>query len=76
MPIKNFLSDEEKKYLQNSLKTENRSEVRQRILIFLLENDGKNYQQIADFLGCSTKTVAYWAVHGNPNNVDSLQEKI
>ncbi len=30
MPIKNFLSDEEKKYLQNSLKTENRSEVRQR----------------------------------------------
>ncbi len=75
MPIKNFLSDEEKKYLQNSLKTENRSEVRQRILIFLLENDGKNYQQIADFLGCSTKTVAYWAVHGNPNNVDSLQDK-
>jgi transposase len=75
MPIKNFLSDEEKKYLQNALKIENRSEVRQRILIFLLENDGKNYQQIADFLGCSTKTVAYWAVHGNPNDVDSLQDK-
>jgi transposase len=41
----------------------------------LLENDGKNYQEIADFLGCSLKTVAYLAVHGNPNNVDSLQDK-
>jgi transposase len=75
MPIKNFLSDEEKKYLQEALKTEDRPEVRERILIFLLENDGKNYQEIADFLGCSTKTVAYWAVHGSPNNIDTLQDK-
>jgi transposase len=75
MPIKNFLSNEEKKYLQEALKTEIRSEVRERILIFLLENDGKNYQEIANFLGCSTKTVAYWAVHGSPNNLDTLQDK-
>ncbi len=75
MPIKNFLSESEKKYLQDGLKVENRPEVRERILIFLLENDGKNYKQIADFLGCSPKTVAYWAVHGNPNNIDSLQDK-
>jgi transposase len=75
MPSQNFLSEEEKKYLQNALKSEARSEVRERILIFLLENDGKNYQQIADFLGCSPKTVAYWAAHGNPNNIDSLQDK-
>lgn len=75
MPIKNFLSNEEKKYLQDALKTEDRPEVRERILIFLLENDGKNYQEIADFLGCSTKTVAYWALHGSPNNIDTLQDK-
>ena len=75
MPIKNFLSGEEKKYLQDALTTEDRPEVRERILIFLLENDGKNYQEIADFLGCSPKTVAYWAVHGSPNNLDTLQDK-
>ncbi|BAQ67016.1 mobile element protein (plasmid) [Geminocystis sp. NIES-3709] len=75
MPIKNFLSLEEKHYLQNALKKEDRAEVRERILIFLLENDGKNYQEIADFLGCSTRTVAYWAVHGNPNNIESLQNE-
>ncbi len=75
MPVKNFLSDEEKKYLQNALKTENRPELRERILIFLLENDGRNYQEIADFLGCSARKVAYWAVHGNPNNIESLENK-
>ena len=75
MPTKNFLSSEEKDYLQQALRKENRPEVRERILIFLLENDGKNYQEIADFLGCSAKTVAYWAVHGSPNNLETLQDK-
>ncbi len=58
MPTKNFLSPEEQEYLQQALRKENRPEVRERILIFLLENDGKNYQEIAQFLGCSPKTVA------------------
>ena len=75
MPIKKFLSPEEKKYLQKALRTEKRPEIRERILIFLLENDGKNYQEIANFLGCSQKTVAYWAVHGSPNNLETLQDK-
>ncbi len=75
MPTKNFLSSGEKEYLQQALKKENRPEVRERILIFLLENDGKNYQEIADFLGCSPRTVAYWAVHGSPNNLETLQDK-
>ncbi len=70
-----YLGSYEKKYLQEAFKTEDRPEVRERILIFLLENDGKNYQEIANFLGCSTKTVAYWAVHGSPNNLDTLQDK-
>ena len=75
MPTKNFLSPEEKNYLQQALKKETRPEVRERILIFLLENDGKNYQEIAEFLGCSPRTVAYWAVHGSPNNLETLQDK-
>lgn len=75
MPSKNFLLLEEKNYLQQALKKEHRPEVRERILIFLLENDGKNYQEIAEFLGCSPKTVAYWAAHGSPKNLDTLQDK-
>jgi transposase len=75
MPTKNFLSLSEKEYLQKALKQETRAEVRERILIFLLENDGKNYQQIAEFLGCSPRTVAYWAVHGSPNNLETLEDK-
>lgn len=75
MPTKNFLSLSEKEYLQKALKKENRPEVRERILIFLLENDGKNYQEIAEFLGCSPRTVAYWAVHGSPNDLETLQDK-
>ncbi len=35
MPTKNFLSPEEKEYLQKALKEENRSEVRERILVLL-----------------------------------------
>lgn len=75
MPVKNFLSLSEQKYLQESLKKEERPEVRERILIFLLENDGKNYQEIANFLGISARTVAYWATHGSPNNIETLEDK-
>jgi transposase len=57
------------------LRRESRGEVRERILIFLLENEGKSYKEIADFLGCSPRTVAYWAVHGSPNNLETLEDK-
>jgi hypothetical protein len=67
MPAKNFLHIQEKKQLQKSLKKEERAEVRERILMFLLLNDGKTQTEISDFIGCSLKTVAYWCVHGDPN---------
>ncbi len=35
--------------------------------MFLLLNDGKTQREIADFIGCSLKTVAPWCVHGDPN---------
>ncbi|MBD2247119.1 helix-turn-helix domain-containing protein [Nostoc sp. FACHB-888] len=34
----------------------------QRILILLLMDDGKTYQEISEFLGCGYRTVAYWLV--------------
>lgn len=74
MPAKNCLSSEEKKKLQSALKREEHPEVRERILMFLLLNEGKTYGQIADFLGCSRRTVAYWCVHGDPSNLESLED--
>ncbi|GCA96237.1 helix-turn-helix domain-containing protein, partial [Microcystis aeruginosa 11-30S32] len=37
-------------------------------------NDGKTQREIADFIGCSLKTVAPWCVHGDPNNLESLED--
>ena len=74
MPAKNCLSPEEKKNLQEAMRNEERPEVRERILMFLLLNDGKTYQEIAEFIGCSQRRVAYWCVHGDPNNLDSLED--
>ncbi len=42
--------------------------------MFLLLNDGKTQREIADFIGCSLKTVAPWCVHGDPNNLESLED--
>jgi len=60
MPAKDFLDLEEKKNLQKALKEEERAEVRERILMFLLLNDGKTQREIAD--------------HGDPNNLESLED--
>lgn len=75
MPAKNFLCVDEKKKLQEALKKEERTEVRERILMFLLLNDGKKQREIAEFIGCSLKTVAYWCVHGDPSNIESLEDR-
>lgn len=49
--------------------------VRERILIILLQNDGKTHKEIAKFLGCSPRTVAYWCKQVEPDNLDSLHNK-
>jgi transposase len=41
----------------------------------LLQNDGKTYEDIANFIGCGYRTVAHWCVHGDPDNLDSLKDK-
>jgi transposase len=75
MPAKGFLSKEEKSNLQRAFKTEEKADVRERLLMFMLLNDGKTQQEIADIIGCSLRTVAYWCRYGDPNKLETLQDK-
>jgi transposase len=76
MPRKKFfLLPKQKENLQKALRKTSRPEVRERILMFLLLNDGRTYTEIADFLGCSFRTVAYWCKNGDPNKIESLLDK-
>lgn len=75
MPAKNHLSLEQKEKLQKALKTEQNAEIRERILILLLLNDGKTQPEIAEFIGCSKNTVVYWCVHGDPDKLESFKDK-
>ena len=72
MPVKNHLYQEQRERLLKALKEHDNPYVREKILILLLMNDGKTYQEISDFLDIAYTTVAYWAVHGDPDNLDSL----
>ena len=75
MPARGFLSQEQQKKLQKTLKEHEHPEIRERILILLLLNDGKTQPEIASFLGCSLRKVAYWCVHGDSENLDSLKDE-
>lgn len=75
MPAKGFLSQEQQKKLQKTLKEHKHPEIRERILILLLLNDGKTQIEIANFLGCSLRKIAYWCVHGDPENLETLKDK-
>lgn len=74
-PIQNFLTLEQVSKLQTALRQSDLPHVRERILILLLQNDGKIQQEIAKFIGCSPRTVAYWSQHGDPDNLESLHNK-
>jgi len=75
MPITNFLKQEQVNKLQQVLRESKFPHLRERVLMFLLQNDGKTYEEIAEFLGCSPRTVAYWCVHGDPDDLNSLRNK-
>jgi hypothetical protein len=47
----NFLDKKTKKELQKALKTEEHAVTRERILILLLRNEGKKYDEISELLG-------------------------
>lgn len=75
MPSKNFLRPRQKEQLQKALRESDSPDFRERVLILLLMNDGKTYQEITDFLGCSYQTVIYWCDHGDPDNLESLRNQ-
>ncbi len=75
MPAKGFLDLEQQKKLQKALKEHEHPEIRERILILLLLNDGKTQPEIASFVGCSLRKVAKACVHGDPENLDSLKDE-
>jgi transposase len=75
MPVKNFLNAETKEKLQRTLKEHEHPDIRERVLIFLLLNDGNTQNRIAELIGCSLSKVAYWSVHGDPENLDSLKDE-
>jgi transposase len=74
MPAKNHLSREQKQILLQALKESDNPYIREKILILLLMNEGKTYQEISNFLEIAYSTVAYWAVHGDPDNLESLKD--
>ncbi len=74
MPVKNFLNSETKEKLQRVLKEHEHPNIRERVLIFLLLNDGNTQRHIAELIGCSLSKVAFWVVHGDPENLDSLND--
>lgn len=74
MPAKGFLNQAQKEELQKALLESQQPHFTQKILMLLLMNDGKTYQEISDFLGCSYRTVAYWCAHGNPDDLETLRD--
>jgi transposase len=75
MPAKNHLHPPQVEKLQKALKQEENGDIRERILMLLLLNDGKTQAEIAKFLGCSINKVCYWCVHGDADNLESLKDK-
>jgi transposase len=75
MPAKGFLTPSQQENLQKAVRESDDKHLRERVLILLLMNDGKTYQEISDFLGCSYRSVAYWCVHADPDNLESLKDK-
>jgi transposase len=74
MPAKGFLTKQQLKKLQTALRESESPQFRERILMLLLMNDGKTYREISDFIGCSERTVVYWCVQGDPDNLESLRD--
>ncbi|MEG4213141.1 winged helix-turn-helix domain-containing protein [Microcoleus sp. S13_B4] len=75
MPTKNFLSCETKKSLQQALKEHEHPDIRQRALIFFLLNNGNTKAKTAELIGCSLRKVAYWSIHGDPENLDNFKDE-
>lgn len=75
MAVKGFLNQEQRENLQKAVREDDCALLRERALMLLLMNDGKTYAEISEFIGCGLRTVVYWCVHGDPDNIESLKDK-
>ena len=75
MPAREFLNLEQKERLQTLVRGNDCPRIREHALILLLQNDGKTYEEITEFIGCGYRTVAHWCVHGDPDNLETLKDK-
>ncbi|WP_298908832.1 IS630 family transposase [uncultured Nostoc sp.] len=75
MAVKGFLKQEQRENLQKAVREDNCALLRERALMLLLMNDGKTYAEISEFIGCGLRTVVYWCVHGDPDNIESLKDQ-
>jgi transposase len=75
MPVPKFLSLLQQETLQNTLRESEDAHQRQRILMLLLRNDGKTYEEIVNFIGCSYRSVAHWCICGDPDDLESLKDQ-
>lgn len=75
MPAKGFLNQEQKERLQTVVRKAGCPQLREHALILLLQNDGETYEETADFIGRGYHTVAYWCMHRDPDNLESLRDK-
>ena len=75
MPVAQFLSPAQQETLQNALRESEDVHQRQRVLMLLLRNDGKTYEEIRAFIGCSYRSVAHWYVHGDPGYLQELRQR-
>ena len=74
MPAPNHLSETQRERLLNELRENESPLIRDRILILLLINDGKTYEEVAKFLQISYPTVASWAKQGDPDKLESFKD--
>ena len=75
MPVAKFLSVIQQQNFQNALRESDDPHQRQRVLMLLLRNDGKTYEEIMTFIGCSYRSVAHWCIHGNPDDLERLKDQ-
>lgn len=75
MRLQNFLRARQMYKLQQALRESKSSYLRERILIFLLFENGMTYQEISRILGCSSWIVAYWCIREELDHLVGLWEK-
>jgi ubiquinone biosynthesis protein COQ9 len=74
MPAKNHLSQKQRERLLKTLKEQENPYIREKVLILLLMNDGKTYQEISDFLDIAYPSEFIIKIPVVSNHSDEIQQ--